>query len=181
MSDPDHHHGAWIRRAVDQFEGPLVRYAARLLGDVDRARDVVQDTFLRLVREEPQSLDGHLRQWLFTVCRRRALDVRQKESRMNALTDALGRGISAAECPSHNGDGADRTDDPAAIAERSETAAAVLAEVAKLPERQQEIVRLKFQDNLSYREIAAVTGLTATNVGYLLHTAMTALRRRTDG
>ena len=31
-------------------------------------------------------LDGHLAQWLFTVCRNRALDVRQKESRMQPLS-----------------------------------------------------------------------------------------------
>ena len=39
---------AWVRSAVERFEGPLTLYAARLLGDADSARDVVQDTFLRL-------------------------------------------------------------------------------------------------------------------------------------
>src|SRR5437660_1477623 len=38
----------WIQSAVLQFEPPLILYAARILGDIDRARDVVQETFLRL-------------------------------------------------------------------------------------------------------------------------------------
>jgi hypothetical protein len=32
------------------------------------------DAFLQLRREDPARIDGHLAQWLFTVCRNRALD-----------------------------------------------------------------------------------------------------------
>ena len=35
---------SWVRAAVEQFEGPLVRYAAQLSGNVETAREVVQDT-----------------------------------------------------------------------------------------------------------------------------------------
>ena len=38
----------FVREAVRRLEGPLTRYAARLLGDDDAARDVVQESFLRL-------------------------------------------------------------------------------------------------------------------------------------
>ena len=72
----------WIVSALARYEAPLLRYASRLLGDVDRARDVVQDTFLKLCREDPTRLDGHLAQWLFTVCRNRALDIQRKEGRV---------------------------------------------------------------------------------------------------
>ena len=49
---PDPEYGAWIREAVARFEGPLALYATRLLGDAESARDVVQDTFLRLCSQE---------------------------------------------------------------------------------------------------------------------------------
>ena len=49
--------------------------------------------------------------------------------------------------------------------------------LAGLPDNQQEVVRLKFQDGLSYKEIAGVTGLTVSNVGFLIHTAIHTLRR----
>ena len=55
---------------------------------------------------------------------------------------------------------------------------ALLQALADLPTNQQEVVRLKFQDGLSYRDIAEVTGLTQSNVGYLLHTAVKRLRER---
>ena len=71
---------------VERYEGQLVRYAARITGDVERGRDVVQDAFLRLWREDRAKVDGHLAEWLYTVCRNRALDVQRKERRMKPLS-----------------------------------------------------------------------------------------------
>src|SRR5213594_2968888 len=78
----------WIVAALDQYEGHLVRYATWILGDVERAREVVQETFLRLCKEQPARIESHLAQWLFTVCRNLAFDVRKKENRMSPLSDA---------------------------------------------------------------------------------------------
>jgi RNA polymerase sigma-70 factor (ECF subfamily) len=57
-------HKGWLRDQLKGFEGPLLRYASRLTGDLESARDVVQDTFLRLCRQPPEQLEqlnGHLR------------------------------------------------------------------------------------------------------------------------
>jgi DNA-directed RNA polymerase specialized sigma24 family protein len=83
-----------VRSALERFEGPLTRYAASITGDIERARDVVQDTFVRLCDEEPGRLNGCLAQWLFTVCRNRALDVQRKEQRMIAGCPEPSRGIA---------------------------------------------------------------------------------------
>ena len=48
--------------------------------------------------------------------------------------------------------------------------------VEKLTQRQQEVLRLRLQAGLSYREIAQVTGLTIGNVGFHLHAAVRNLR-----
>ncbi len=48
--------------------------------------------------------------------------------------------------------------------------------VEKLTNRQQEVLRLRLQAGLSYREIAEVTGLTIGNVGFHLHAAVRNLR-----
>ncbi len=45
-----------------------------------------------------------------------------------------------------------------------------------LPASQQEVVRLKFQGGLSYREISQITNLSVTHVGVLIHTALNKLR-----
>ncbi|MCH6551143.1 MAG: sigma-70 family RNA polymerase sigma factor, partial [Planctomycetes bacterium] len=47
-----------------------------------------------------------------------------------------------------------------------------------LPKRQQEVIRLKFQAGLSYRDIGDVVGSSAGNVGVLIHTGLKALRAR---
>jgi len=50
--------------------------------------------------------------------------------------------------------------------------------LATLPPRQHEVLQLKFQNDLSYQEIAEITKTTANNVGVLIHTALRTLRRR---
>lgn len=158
--------GRWIRSVVERYEAGLVRYAARITGDVERGRDVVQDAFLRLCREDRAAVDGHLAEWLYTVCRNRALDVNRKEKRMQSLSERR-----AAVHPSGEPDHAD-------VAETRDTADHVHRLLATLPENQQEVVRLKFQAGLSYREISRVTELSVSNVGYLIHKAIRRLREK---
>lgn len=157
---------AWIQGALERFEGPLLRYAACITGHADRARDVVQDAFLRLCKEDPAQLDGRLGPWLFAVCRNLALDVRRKSDRMQTLTE------------SHDASHAVESNDPASAVEKRESGHLVLQLLADLPDNQQDVIRLRFQGGLSYKDIASVTGLTVTNVGYLIHTAIATLRER---
>lgn len=155
-----------VRSALREFEGPLVRYAQRITGDLEIARDVVQETFLRLWREDTAELDGRLPQWLFTVCRNYALDVRRKETRMTTLAEPIAADTFTNETP------------PDELAEQRDTAKEVFAWLDRLPANQQEVIRLKFQNGLKYKQIAEITGLTATNVGFLIHKGMKALRER---
>jgi RNA polymerase sigma-70 factor (ECF subfamily) len=156
----------WIQAAVEHYAGPLTRYATLLTGDLDRARDVVQDTFVRLCAEKQERLAPHLAEWLFTVCRHRALDVIRKEQRMQPLDEAA---LATHPCPAPS---------PAVLAERQDTHQRVLQHLAGLPKNQQEVIRLKFQSGLSYEEISRITQLTVTNVGFLIHTAIKTLRQR---
>lgn len=158
--------GAWLHSVVEQYENSLVCYAARLLGDTERARDVVQDAFLRLCRERREKVEDRVRQWLFTVCRNRAMDVLKKENRMRALSDE-----QAKRCANRDGD-------HTAALERKETAGQATAILDGLPENQREVIRLKVQNGLSYREISDVTGLSVSNVGFLLHKGIKTIRER---
>jgi RNA polymerase sigma factor (sigma-70 family) len=157
---------AWLSRVFDTFEAPLVGYAARLAGSSERGRDIVQDVFLRLCREGPERTEGHLTAWLYTVCRNRALDIRKKERRMSALSPLAAGEVQAAGA------------DPALSAERQDEAHRARALLDRLPENQQEVIRLKVEHGLKYREISEVTGLSVSNVGYLLHQGLTTLRRQ---
>lgn len=158
----------WIDAVVARYERPLVAYAARIVGDLDGGRDVVQDCFLRLCGQDREALADHLAEWLFAVCRNLALDRRRRRHRevaMDAQESAIAE-VPASAAPPSDG------------LEQAESRSGVLAALAALPARQQEIIRLRFQHGLSYQQIAGVTGLTATNVGFLIHTAIKAMRAR---
>ena len=58
------------------------------------------------------------------------------------------------------------------------TVSQILQVVETLPKNQREVIYLKFQSDLSYKEISEVTKLSVGNVGLLLHTALKAIRKR---
>jgi RNA polymerase sigma factor (sigma-70 family) len=152
---------AWVADALEIHERPLIRYAKWLLGDLESARDVVQETFLRLCREEPARLEGRLAPWLFTVCRNLAVDTRRKTARMTSIEDDEQFPVAC--------DLDERHDARQALTRIHNT-------LEKLPANQREVVYLKFQCDLSYREISEITALSVSNVGFLLHTAVRAIR-----
>ena len=86
-----------------------------------------------------------------------------------APTDQLAEQIVNPENDFHRGSSA-----PEAAAQLSEQSNSMGKQISRLPGNQQEVLRLKFHGGLSYKEIASVTGLTTSNVGFLLHTAMAA-------
>ena len=156
-----------VRQAVEQFERPLLAYALRIVGDVDRARDVVQETFARLCRQPAGSADvnGHLPQWLYTVCRNAALDVRRKEKRAMPMLETAAAETVPSDRPT-----------PDASAEAKDSTSHVLELLSRLSDDQQEAIRLKFQHGMSYRQISAITGHSESNVGFLIHSGIKAIR-----
>ncbi|MBT5119299.1 MAG: RNA polymerase sigma factor, partial [Planctomycetes bacterium] len=76
MKSPD------LEHLLEQFQSPLLRYATSFLRDSNAAEDVVQETFLRLIRKPPATgNDDELRNWLFHVCRNLSLDRRKMDIR----------------------------------------------------------------------------------------------------
>ena len=65
---------------------------------------------------------------------------------------------------------------PPEVAEQRESAARALSLLDALPHNQREVIRLKFQNGFSYREISRISGHSVTNVGYLIHTGLKSLR-----
>ena len=148
----------WIVEALNAHEAKLLRYATWLMGDLEGAREIVQETFLRLCKEKrTEEIAGYLPQWLFTVCRNLAFDTRKKEARMTPLEDAhIGVDSRLHE---------------------KQTAGEIFRMLDRLPKNQREVVYLKFQCDLSYKEISEITKLSVTNVGFLMHTALKGLRK----
>jgi RNA polymerase sigma factor (sigma-70 family) len=151
---------------VHRFEIPLLQYAQRITGDREQARDVVQETFVKFQRNGALRREDEPATWLFTVCRNAALNVCRKERRMMYVGEEIIEGRES--------------DQPMPFdrLEQKEAAGFLLRIVGTLPPRQQEVIQLKFQNDLSYQQIADIMQTTANNVGVLIHTALKTLRER---
>jgi RNA polymerase sigma-70 factor (ECF subfamily) len=155
-----------MQTVMRRFEIPLLQFATRITGDRERARDVVQETFMKFQRNGAAARADEPATWLFTVCRNGALNVCRKEKRMLYLDEEL---IESRR---------DEQPMPFERMEEKEAAGFLMKIVASLPARQQEVLQLKFQNDLSYQEIAEITKTTANSVGVLIHTALKTLRQR---
>jgi len=156
----------WVRSVVAQYERQLTTYTVHILKDVERARDVVQEAFVKLCGVERSEVESRLAQWLFTVCRNLSIDVMRKERRMFLLAEGQAERFESSTLGPH-----DR-------AEQDDSVSLILRSLADLPQMQQEVIRLKFQHGLSYKQIADILNLTVTNVGFLIHTGLKTLRQR---
>ena len=67
---------------------------------------------------------------------------------------------------------------PADGLQKREDLSTVLGIIKSLPTKQQEVVRLKFQSGLSYKEISKLTSLSVSHVGVILHESVVAIRKR---
>ncbi len=155
---------AFIEQAVTDHEAALIGYARTFTHDLERARDVVQDTFIRLCQQDPEKVREHLKTWLFTVCRNRCLDVLRKDKRVEPLDEIRWQKVAGKEPP------------PDEQAEADEKLDRVMGFLDRLPKNQKEVVLLKFQQGMSYKEIQNVTGLNQGNIGFLIHTGLKRLR-----
>jgi RNA polymerase sigma-70 factor (ECF subfamily) len=159
--------GDWIVGALERYEKRLLRYAAWLLDDADKARDVVQEAFLRLCREDKETVAARLPQWLFTVCRNLAFDLYQKNARTESLDDT--QILDAREVA-----------EAIEALEQRELVDRILRITESLPRNQREVIYLRFQCGFSYKEISQLTRLTMGNVGFLIHSALDRIRRQVE-
>ena len=159
---------AWVQSALERFERPLLQYALSILHDLDRARDTVQETFMRLHTQDQAAIEDHLSQWLFTVCRNCALKSLKKESRYISVENE--------EFDHHRVESVS----PLQAMARRETVERLMEHVKALPKNKQEVVRLRFHGNHSYQQISEITGLSVGNVGFILNAAMHHLRDKME-
>ena len=152
---------------VDAYQGPLLRYAARLLGNASVAEDVVQRTFIKCAASWKGSLapSDELSAWLYRVAHNEALDVVRRERRRGLLhrrkadeDHHAGTDIQPPPTP-----GGDSVPDDALYAAEA---------LRRLSDRDRLIVTLKVYEEKSYREIADIMGITVSNVGVTLHNAL---------
>ncbi|MDP6526003.1 MAG: sigma-70 family RNA polymerase sigma factor [Kiritimatiellia bacterium] len=152
---------AQMEAIVAEHETALLRYAARIVNNSCVAQDVVQNVFIKIFRRWEKGLQPseHLKAWLFRVTHNEAVDQIRKESRLRVLHTKHGEERKANDCP-------DGHECAFGGEERKEL---VLQYLGKLHPREQQVILLRMEQGLSYKEISAVTGRSEGNVGNILH------------
>jgi RNA polymerase sigma-70 factor (ECF subfamily) len=139
---------AAIERAYREGYRRYLSLALGMLGDVDRARDAVQEAFAHALRSRgalrrPESIDPWLWRIVVNVCR---VENRHPLTALNERYELQTNG------------------QPGELSE-------VRAAIAALPERQRLVLFLRHYADLDYETIAQVTGIERGTVAATLHSA----------
>ena len=142
------------------LESSLLSYALRLTKELSAAEDLVQEAFMKLQAQFKEVREP--RRWLYRTVHNLALNQQRQARKIIPLEPN----------PPESGQTADPRPLPDEQIARSEGIGLVRLTLETLDERSRELIRLKFTENLSYKEISARMGLTTGHVGYLLHHAL---------
>jgi RNA polymerase sigma factor (sigma-70 family) len=145
-----------LQALFDAEEAPLLRYAFSLIGRRAVAEEIVQEVFLHL-HTKWDDIDAP-RAWLFRSVRNRAY---------NHIRDNHRETLNSDERKLRSLNAEDET--PESMLMRMEATGALRQIMEELDETDRQLVKLKYFEDLKYRDISAQTGLSISNVGYRLH------------
>ncbi len=137
------------------FLDDVARYARSLTRDPSDADDLTQDTFALAYEHWDQFIPGsEVRAWLFTICRRRFLRVRQRADRQVPVEDAALESLAAVRLHHRAREsGLER------MFERTEIREAVDAAMQDLPETFRDVAVLVDMHDQSYESVADILGI----------------------
>lgn len=149
---------------VDRHYLPCLRFADRLIGNSADAEEAVQDTFVRAYRALGRYRDRQrLRSWLFRILVNRCRTQARRAERRFRLDHAAGERMSGSVMP--------------APAFEGELNPALRSALASLPAVQREALLLKHVEELSYEEMAAITGARVSALKMRVKRALETLSR----
>ena len=161
---------------VRRYERPILRFYQRLSGDVERARDLRQELFCKLLRVLPRydKRKAAFNTWLYRLAHNLAIDQLYRKKQLNVVS-LDGPGPEAEhEAP---------VDLPSREAARGEIQSSLARALTGLSDIDRAIIALKHDDGLTFEEVATTLGLPVSTVKSRLYRAFERLRKemRTRG
>jgi len=158
-----------FERLVEAYKGPVYNLAYRMLGDRESALDAAQETFLRAyVHLESYQPDRKFSAWILSIASHHCIDLlRRQHLDLVSLDDLEPE-------PALSG----QVEEPEGAALRNETHDEVQRLLAQLPPGYRAPIILRYWHDLSYNEIAQMTGLSESAVKTRLHRARLMLAER---
>ena len=147
----------------EQYSPGIYRYAMRLLGDEDMAEECVAETFSRFLHVlRDGRMPENVQAYLYRVAHNWVTDSYRRQPRFEPL-DAEMHG--------------DPQDNPSEAVAANLEIERVRSALWRLPAEQRLVVALRFLEERSHEEVAAILGKTAEATRALQHRALEALRR----
>jgi len=162
---------AGFEELVRRYQRPIASYVYRMLSDYEASLDVTQEVFIKVYNSlERYSCDYKFSTWLYRIAHNAAIDHLRRNS------------VNAQSIETENADGSYQLQiessepNPEQIRQRSEWRTEIDAVVKKLPTAYRESITLRHSRDLSYDEIAEVTGLPLGTVKNRLFRAREMMR-----
>jgi len=158
-----------------RHRAPLFTFLLRMLGERERAEDLAQETFLRIVKgAQAWEHRARFQTWLFTIARNLCVDQSRRDRfrRADSL-DAQGPGDEPAMVDSVPG----REIDPGRGAESARLRPVLQRALLSLPAEQREVFILREQAGVPFREIAEIQGVNENTVKSRMRYALEGLRK----
>ncbi len=168
-------HAASLGILVARWEGPLYRFVSRLVDRPDDARDVCQETFLRILDKADAFRDGaRFSTWMYQIALNLCRDQSRKKRRWGRLV--IAEPPAGIETPREHAAPESVATNPAAAYEHIERKGAVRRALSALPREQREVLLLKEYEGLKFREIADVLGVAESTVKSRMYAGLDAMR-----
>jgi RNA polymerase sigma-70 factor (ECF subfamily) len=158
---------------VRRYQRPIVAYVYRMVGDYDAALDLAQEVFIRVYNSLGRyRAEFKFSTWIYRIAHNAAIDHLRRvgASRTEEIT-VEGEGGNSFEKPL-----ASKAPTPEQETERGERRAEIEEVVGQLPHAYRELIVLRHSHDLSYDEIAEVTGLPLGTVKNRIFRAREAMR-----
>jgi RNA polymerase sigma-70 factor, ECF subfamily len=165
--DPD-----LLDRLIEQYHYRLFRYLLYLTGNREAAEDFFQETWVRVI-DRGHQYKGKFKfeTWLFTIARNLVIDCHRRKTRESLdpfVEPRKGQQMSEPSVPDNLS--------PAEQAAAHEESDRVAAALARLSGDYREVLLLRFQEELSLEEIAAVVSAPLSTVKSRLYRGLGELR-----
>jgi RNA polymerase sigma-70 factor (ECF subfamily) len=168
----DYAHGdvASMDELVRRHGAALLGFLRAMTRDEDLAEDLFQETWLRVIRRPGGFSEGSFRAWLWRIARNLRIDRLRRRTHLSLDAVAGDEGVALVDTLAEPGRG------PHEIAAGRDLAAAIAADVGRLPEAQREVFLLRTQAGLSFAEIAKLLKVPLNTALGRMHYAVTRLR-----
>lgn len=162
MNSPEEKYCIEFDKAIEQYSDMIFRIAMTITGNVEDAKDVFQETFLRLVRNQDKiTSEEHLKAWLIRVVTNCA------KTTVSSSWNRNTQGFDKEECGKE------------AVCKQEENE--LLSELQKLPEKYSIVLYLYYYEGYSVKEIGKLLGKNENSIKTLMNRGRGLLRKKLEG